>query len=143
MAAFIMMALLAGKVQARGKAEQVEIKFDEAVKSYEDKKGRKLDGSVKFYWADEKAPAQGGDTLSARGMTMQRGSQEERCAKALATALISFQERAKTDGYNAVVGIETFYDSSTKSGSRNKCLCMGGRSNTRTTVKGKLAKVGK
>jgi len=135
--------LLSRFAQAGGTAEKVEIKFGPEVKSYEDKKGRKIDGSVKFYWADEKAPAKGGEELSARGMTMQRGEQEERCAKALGQALITFQERAKSEGHNAVVGIKTYYDASTFSGSRNKCLCIGGRSNTRTTVKGKLADVGK
>lgn len=135
--------LLSRQAVAGGKNERVEIKYDEAVKNYEDKKGRKIDGSVKFYWADEKAPAQGGEELSAKGMTMQRGEQTERCAKALAQALITFQERAKGEGKNAVVGIKTFYDAGTSSGSRNKCLCIGGSFNTRTTVKGKLANVGK
>ena len=135
--------LMARHAQAGGKAEKVEIKFDQAVKDYEDKKGRRIDGSVKFFWADEKAPAKGGEELSARGMTMQRGEQEERCAKALAQALVTFQERAKSEGHNAVVDIKTYYDGATFSGSRNKCLCIGGRSNTRTTVKGKLADIGK
>jgi hypothetical protein len=128
---------------AAGSAERVEIKYDDAVKSYQDKKGRQIDGSVKFYWADEKAPVQGGEEISARGVTTQRGSQEERCTKALAQALITFQERAKGEDKNAVVDIRTFYDAGTKSGSRDKCLCIGGRLMTRTTVKGRLAKIGK
>jgi hypothetical protein len=135
------LSIPAAKAVAGGTAEQVEIKFDDAVKNFQDKKGRHLDGSVKFYWAAEKAPAKGGDELSARGMTMQRGEQEERCAKALASALITFQERAKKEGHNAVVDIRTYYDADTKSDSRDKCLCIGGRSNTRTTVKGRLADV--
>ena len=126
---------------AGGTAEKVEIKYGPEVKNYEDKKGRKIDGSVKFFWADEAAPAKGGEELSTRGMTMQRGEQEERCAKALGQALITFQERAKSEGKNAVVDIRTFYDAGTFSKSRNKCLCIGGRSNTRTTVKGKLATI--
>jgi uncharacterized protein YbjQ (UPF0145 family) len=36
-----------------------------------------------------------------------------------------FVERAKKEGKNAVVGIETYYDADTKSGSRNECLCIG------------------
>ena len=144
-AAALMVVSMAGAkaAYAGGKAEQVSIKYDDAVKNYEDKKGRKIDGSVKFYWADEKAPVQGGEELSARGMTMQRGEQEERCVKALAAALITFQERAKSEGKNAVVGITTYATATEKSGSRNNCLCIGGRSNTRTTVKGKLAQIGK
>jgi hypothetical protein len=133
----------ASRAMAGGMAEKVVIKFDDAVKSYQDKKGRQIDGSVRFYWADEKAPAKGGGELSAKGMTMQRGSQEERCTKALAVALITFQERAKAEGMNAVVDVRTYFDASTKSGDRNKCLCMGGRSNTRTTVKARLAKISK
>ena len=144
-AAALMLVSMGGAkaAYAGGKAEQVVIKYDDAVKNYEDKKGRKIDGSVKFYWADEKAPVQGGEELSARGMTMQRGEQEERCVKALAAALITFQERAKSEGKNAVVGIHTYYDASTKSGDRNHCLCIGGNFNTRTTVKGRLAKISK
>ena len=139
MAAIGLTALMTGPaLMAGGKREKVEISFDE-LKGLEDKKGRTLDGSIKFYFADEKSSLKGGEEISARGNTMQKGSQEDRCVKAMLAAFISFQERAKRDGKTAVVDVRTFSEADVSSGSRKKCLCVGGNLRTGTTVKGRLA----
>jgi hypothetical protein len=137
LAAFLSLAAGAG-LQAKGRNEQVEINFSE-LKGMTDNKGRTLDGSIKFYFADEKAPMKGGEEISARGNTFQKGDDIERCKRAMLAAFISFQERAKRDEKTMVVGVRTFYDNGTFSKSRSRCLCAAGGRRVGTTVRGRLA----
>lgn len=123
---------------AKGRNDVVEIDFS-SLKGMADNKGRTLDGSIKFYFADEKAPIKGGEEISARGNTFKGGDDIERCERALLAAFISFQERAKRDEKTMVVGIRTFSDGSNFSKSRSKCLCAAGNRRVGTTVRGRLA----
>ena len=137
----VMLALasLSGPLVSGGRRDKVEVSFD-SLKGLEDKKGRALDGSVKFYFADEKAPAKGGEEISARGNTMSRGTDEERCERAMLAAFLSFQDRAKKDGMTKVVDVKTYSEADVSSGSRKKCLCIAGGMRVGTVVKGRLAK---
>jgi hypothetical protein len=134
----ILTGTMVGPVVAGGRADKVEIDFA-ALKDLSDKKGRTLDGSVKFVFADEKTELKGGEELSARGAKIGHGPDEDRCAQALLVAFLSFQERAKREGKTAVVNIRTFSSSTDFSNSRKRCQCIAGGFNVRTTVKGQLA----
>lgn len=118
---------------------KVEISFDE-FKGMQDKRGRILDGSIKFYFADEQGPKADSEELSARGSTFTSGDPERACRLSLLTAFISFQERAKREGAKAVVDLRTYAEFSVYSKSRRRCLCRSGN-RTFTTVKGRLAQM--
>jgi hypothetical protein len=106
----------------------------------QDKKGRELDGSIKFYFADEGGPKSSEEEISARGSTFVAGDPERACRQALLAAFISFQERAKRDGAKAVVGMKTYADDGHFSKSRNKCKCRYAN-RVYTTVRGRLVGV--
>lgn len=131
--------LLAAPLAAGGRRDYVTVAFA-AAKDQQTLHGDGLDGSVKFYWSNEGGP-KGGKELSARGFSRRGATDKERCAKAVAAALVSFQKRAKKEGYNAVVDIRTFSESDRFSGDRNKCQCVAGGLGTKTTIKGRLANV--
>jgi hypothetical protein len=98
-----------------------------------------LDGSVRFYFADEDGPAALSDELRARGSTW--GGDSYACRRALVAAFLSFQERAKREGFNAVVGVRTYARLMVNSANRERCLCRVGH-RASTMVKGRLAKIG-
>jgi hypothetical protein len=131
--------LLASPLAAGGRRDYVSVAFASA-KDQKTLHDGGLDGSVKFYWSNEGGP-KGGKELSARGFSRRGATDQERCAKAVAAALVSFQKRAKKEGYNAVVDIRTFSERDRSSGDRNKCLCVSGGLGTKTTIKGRLAKL--
>jgi hypothetical protein len=138
MGILILTGTMVRPIVAGGRADKVEVDFS-ALKDLSDKKGRTLDGSVKFYFADEKTSLKGGDELSARGAKVGHGPDDERCAQALLVAFLSFQERAKREGKTAVINIRTYSSSTDSSGSRKSCQCIAGGFNVHTTVKGQLA----
>lgn len=140
LAAATVLALMQSPLFAGGKHDTLPVTFA-SIQALEDKKGNKLDGSVKFYFADEKAPAKGGEIISSHGNTSGLGRDKEgKCRWALLGAFLKFQERAKREGMTKVVDVKTSSDSDQTSGARDKCLCAVGNVRVGTTVTGRLAK---
>ena len=135
------LVLVSSVALAGGRKDYVSVTFD-AAKNAEVRSGDSLDGSVKFFFADEKnAPKSTEGELSARGSSFKGKDDEDKCAKSVAVALLSFQKRAKKDGFNAVVDIRSYSESNRFSGKRSECQCVAGGSGARTTLKGRLANV--
>lgn len=72
----------------------------------------KLDGGVKFYFADQthpRAKQQLGTFVTNRKTNAFGKSDEEACNWAMQSALIELQTRAIKEGGDAVVNVESFY----------------------------------
>ena len=72
----------------------------------------KLDGNIRFFFGDQQYPAPTatkGEYTTSKKTNAFNKSDEGACQWALLSALITFQERAKTEGGNAVVDIVSNY----------------------------------
>ena len=72
----------------------------------------KLDGSVKFFFGDQKYPKPQSKmgTFTSNKKTNALGKSEEAgCQRAFLSAMIALQERAQKEGGNAVVNIKSVY----------------------------------
>ena len=99
---------LAGVAQA--KDDHLQLSIQDAMNTTDAKD--KLDGSVKFFFGDQKhpAPKQKFGTFTANRKTNAFGkSNEEACQRAFASAMIALQDRAQQEGGNAVIGIKSVY----------------------------------
>lgn len=103
---------------------------------------QKLDGSIKFYFADEKHPK---ITQKVPGVTTNRKtnafmkSDEEACSWVFLSAMIALQERAQQEGADAVVNITSFYDRQ-EMASRNEYECHAGAIMAGVALKGDIVK---
>lgn len=73
---------------------------------------QKLDGSVKFYFGKSGHPAvlkKFGNYVTNKKTNSFGKSDAEACNWAMLSALITLQERAQTEGGNAVINIESYY----------------------------------
>lgn len=72
----------------------------------------KLDGSVRFYFADQTTPpvrAQRGEGVANRKTNAANKSDREACRWVMLSALIALQDAAKDRGANAVINIQSYY----------------------------------
>ncbi|MCV6900751.1 hypothetical protein OE165_27340, partial [Escherichia coli] len=72
----------------------------------------KLDGSVRFFFAGQRTPKvleTKGSDVSNRKTNGVGKSDEEACRWAALSALLSFQDKAKTMDANAVVNLVSYY----------------------------------
>ena len=95
---------------AHAKDDHLEMSIQDAMNTTDAKD--KLDGSVKFFFGDQKypKPKQKFGTFTANKKTNFFGkSNEDGCARAFASAMISLQERAQKEGGDAVVNIKSVY----------------------------------
>lgn len=72
----------------------------------------KLDGSVRFYFADQTTPpvrAQRGEGVANRKTNAANKSDREACRWVMLSALIALQDAAKNRGANAVINIQSYY----------------------------------
>jgi hypothetical protein len=85
----------------------------------------KLDGTVKFYLAGQETPkilSKLGDGVSNKKTNGVNKSDEFGCKWAALSALITFQESAKSKGANAVVDLVSYYKKNeTKSSTTIQC----------------------
>ncbi|AWL29862.1 excinuclease [Acinetobacter defluvii] len=101
-----------------------------------------LDGSVKFYLAGTKS---GGQILQKGLVTNKKTngfgkSAENACDHVLRSALIQFQNTAKSRGANAVTNITSFYKSN-ETRSTTTYDCAKGTAVAGVTLKGDIAKL--
>jgi hypothetical protein len=103
----------------------------------------KLDGSVKFFFGDQKhpAPKQKFGTFTANRKTNAFGkSNEEACQRAFASAMIGLQDRAQKEGGNAVVGIKSVYKKEDLS-SETEYICGAGTFVGGVALRGEVVKL--
>jgi len=103
----------------------------------------KLDGSVAFYLAGQKTPKvlEKKDSDVSNKKTNGVGkADEEACRWAALSALISFQDKAKSLGVNAVVDMVSYYKKDTNA-SNTEYECHAGAVVVGVTLKGTYAKV--
>lgn len=103
----------------------------------------KLDGSVKFYLSGAKTPKvlEKKDSDVSNKKTNGVGkSDEEACRWAALSALISFQDKAKSLGANAVVDMVSYYKKDTNA-SASEYECHAGAVVVGVTLKGTYANV--
>lgn len=89
---------------------EYKLPFEEVLNSPEAKE--KLDGSVKFYLAGQKTPKvrqRMDEGVSNRKTNGVGKADEVACRWAALSALVAFQESAKSRGANAVVDIVSYY----------------------------------
>ncbi|MEY4563108.1 MAG: hypothetical protein RLZZ618_2385 [Pseudomonadota bacterium] len=104
----------------------------------------KLDGSVKFYLAGSPTPkvqSKLGEDVSNKKTNGANKTDEVACRWAALSALIAFQDKAKSQGANAVVDLVSFYKRDTFS-SPTDYECHAGGFVVGVTLKGTYAKVG-
>ncbi len=69
-----------------------------------------LGNDIKFYWSNQQHPAVSqtiGTYTTSKRTNGFRKAPEDSCARALASALIAFQDRARREGGNAVIDIKS------------------------------------
>lgn len=103
---------------------------------------QKLDGSIKFYFADEGHPQV---TQRAPGVVTNKKtnafmkSDEEACSWVFLSAMISLQERAQREGADAVVNITSYYKRQ-EMASREQYECHAGGIMAGVALKGDVVK---
>ena len=80
--------------------------------------GEKLDGSVKFFFGDQKTPAVQktfGNFITNKKTNAVGKSDEKACNWAFLSAMVALEKRAQQLGANAVVNIVSYYQKNTMS----------------------------
>lgn len=138
-----LMAALAGAAATPALARDTEHKLPLADVIELGRSSGKLDGSVKFYLKGQKTPKvleRKGEGVSNKKTNAFNKSDEEACAWAALSALISFQESAKSHGANAVVDLVSYYKKDA-SASDTEYECHAGAMVAGVALKGSYAKV--
>ena len=103
----------------------------------------KLDGSVKFFLAGQKTPKvlqKMGDDISNKKTNGANKTDEVACKWAVLSALVAFQDKAKSMGANAVVDMVSYYKRNTFS-SPTEYECHAGGIIVGVALKGTYAKI--
>ncbi|MCG5258766.1 excinuclease ATPase subunit [Cupriavidus gilardii] len=104
----------------------------------------KLDGSVRFFFAGQRTPKvleTKGSDVSNRKTNGVGKSDEEACRWAALSALLSFQDKAKTMDANAVVNLVSYYKKN-EMASADQYECHAGAVVVGVALKGDYARVG-
>lgn len=102
----MMMVMAASNASAADVLQHLSIQNAEKMEIMQ----QSLDGDIKFYWANQQHPPVDityGTFTSSKRTNGFRKPHEESCARALASALIAFQDRARRSGGNAVIDIKS------------------------------------
>lgn len=103
----------------------------------------KLDGSVRFYFADQSTPrvlTRMNDDFSNRKTNAFGKTDIEACKWAMLSALVAMQESAKARGANAVIEVASYYKKKVYA-DRTKYECHAGALLAGVALKGTYAKV--
>ncbi len=103
----------------------------------------KLDGSVRFYFADQPTPrvlTRMNDDFSNRKTNAFGKTDIEACKWAMLSALVAMQESAKARGANAVIEVTSYYKKKVYA-DRTKYECHAGALLAGVALKGTYAKV--
>lgn len=117
-------SLMSANVMARDTLKMIDIQ--EALESADFQ--AKLGGDIKFYWGDQPSPKvakQRGRYSSNKKTNAFNKSDLEACQWAFLSALLSLEQRARSEGGNAVVNIQSYYKKQLRS-SRTEVECHAG-----------------
>lgn len=143
LAAAALLALTAAAPAAQARDTEMHLPLADVLAMPEAR--AKLDGSVAFYLAGQPAPRvveKLGEDVSNRKTNGVGKDDVTACKWAALSALISFQERAKSLGANAVVDLVSYYKKQTYS-SATDYECHAGAVVVGVALKGTLVKVAK
>jgi hypothetical protein len=128
-------------VPAFARDTELKLPFEDVLQMPEAKE--KLDGSVKFYLAGQKTPRileKKGEDISNKKTNGVGKDDEVACRWAVLSALVAFQDKAKSLGANAVVDIVSYYKRNTFS-SPTEYECHAGGMIVGIALKGTYAKI--
>ncbi|MFC5475753.1 excinuclease ATPase subunit [Paraherbaspirillum soli] len=142
-AAALMLSLGLG-VLSSAQARDIKHLFPLADAMKEADASKKLDGSVKFFFAGQDHPAVAETFISdvSNKKTNSRTTDEVACNWAFLSALISFQERAHALGADAVVNIVSYYKKD-EMASATEFECHAGAIMVGVALKGDFVKLAK
>jgi uncharacterized protein YbjQ (UPF0145 family) len=107
-ALFVSLSLCAISVHARDTAHRFPIKDAIAMA-----KANGLDDDIKFYFGNQKHPAVNATlvkgVVSNKKTNASNKTDEEACQWVMLSALLQLQKRARDEGGNAVINIESYY----------------------------------
>jgi hypothetical protein len=106
----MLIGLVAVATTATARDDRLHFPVKEAMEAPNAK--AQLDGSVKFFWGNQKFPKpvrSYGVVRTNKKTNFFNKTDKEGCEHAFLSALLAFQERAKRDGANAVVNIKSIY----------------------------------
>ncbi|SDP49004.1 hypothetical protein [Desulforhopalus singaporensis] len=104
-----------------------------------------LDGDIAMYWGNQSHPAVSkkiGVYKTSKRTNGFMKADEDACARALASALIVFQERARKEGGNAVLGLVSNIKNVEES-SETEYRCLVGSVMVNVALKGTVVKLAK
>lgn len=103
----------------------------------------KLGSDIKFYWGTQAHPKVArsyGEFVSNKKTKAFRRSDKGACEWALLSALLTFKQRAQTEGGNAVVNLRSFYKKNEVS-SETEYECHAGAIMAGVALKGEVVKL--
>jgi uncharacterized protein YbjQ (UPF0145 family) len=141
-ALLVSLSLCAPIAQARDTAHHLSVK--DAIEMGKAK--GQLDGDIKFYFGDQSHSAVEA-TLTKGVITNKKTnaankSDEEACNWAMLSALVQLQERARNEGGNAVINIESYYRKKSFK-SNDKFECHAGAIMSGVALKGDVVRLKK
>ncbi len=104
-----------------------------------------LNGNIVMYWgaqAHPKVEKEIGVYKTSKRTNGFMKAEEEACSRALASALIVFQERARKEGGNAVIGLQSNIKNQVET-SETEYSCLVGSLMVNVALKGKVVKLKK
>jgi uncharacterized protein YbjQ (UPF0145 family) len=104
-----------------------------------------LNGDISMYWggqAHPKVAKEIGIYKTSKRTNAFMKAEEEACARALASALLVFQERARKEGGNAVINLESNIKNQVES-SETEYSCLVGSMMVNVALKGKVVQLQK
>ena len=128
-------------IPAFARDTELKLPFEDVLQMAEAKE--KLDGSVKFFLAGQKAPKileKKGEDITHKKTNGVGKTDEVACRWAALSALIALQDKAKLLGANAVVDVVSYYKHTTFS-SPTEYECHAGGMIVGVSLKGTYAKI--
>ncbi len=135
--------LLLTSSQAFSRDTKLMLSIDDAFQTSDFKD--KLDPNIKFYFGDQKysTSKQSYGTFVSNKKTNGVGKSDERaCRWVFLSALLSLQERAKTEGGDSLVNVISYYKKN-KMSSETEFECHAGNIMVGVALQGKVVKLGK
>ncbi|MDR1849546.1 MAG: excinuclease ATPase subunit [Zoogloeaceae bacterium] len=104
----------------------------------------KLDGTIKFYFSGQSHPAVASRLVqgaaSSKKTNSANKSDEEACHWAMLSVLVAFQERARKEGGNAVINLESYYKKKSYK-NKDKYECHAGSIMAGVALKGDVVRL--
>lgn len=141
----LLIALLATSMMSNAQARDTRHLFPLADALNNENAKEKLDGSVQFYFGNSGHPAvikNYGEFMSNKKTNAFNKTDKYACEWAFLSAMLSFQERAKQLGGNAIINITSYYKKNTINSNSTEYECGAGGVIAGVTFKGVVVNIG-